>query len=429
MPKNILDDLRDLEMAGIISADISDRIENYYREKERAQPGGRINIVFAVLGTLLVSLGIILIVAHNWDALSRSLKLTISFIPVLTGQFLCGYTLYKKPGNIVWKESSSTFLFFAAGACLALISQTYHIPGSVTDFVFNWMLLVFPVIYIMRSSISSLLFIAGISFYAVYDGYGYGSMESWRYWWMLLLVMPHYFTLFKNKPQSNFTYFHHWFIPLSLTICLGTVAANEDEWMFVAYMSMFGLFYLLGTSDYFYSKRIFGNGYIVIGSLGTMCLLMTVSFEWFWRELSRGNLRDTLFSPELIAALIFSLLAVVLLWVHIRNRKGRPVNWMGAIFLGFIFIFFLGFFDAWSASIAANLLVMAAAVFTIDRGNRLNHLGILNYGLIIIAILVVCRFFDTNISFVIRGLMFMGVGAGFFIANSRLLKKRKQHDA
>jgi uncharacterized membrane protein len=427
MPKNILEELQELEKAGIISADISDRIENYYREKEKVQPGGRMNIVFAVLGTLLVSLGIILIVAHNWDTLSRPLKLCISFIPVLTGQLLCGYTLYKKAGNVVWKESSSTFLFFAAGACLALVSQTYHIPGSVADFVFTWMLLVFPLIYIMRSSISSLLFIAGISFYAVYGGYG--STESYHYWWLLLLVLPHYFGLFKNKSQSNFTYFHHWFIPLSLTICLGTIADNADEWMFVAYMSMFGLFYLLGTSDFFYNKRIFGNGYIVIGSLGTMSLLMTVSFEWFWGELSRENLADPLFSPEFLAALIFSLLAAGLLWVHIRNRKGRSVNWMGTIFLGFIFIFFLGLSDAWLASIAANLLVMAAAIFTIDRGNRLNHLGILNYGLIIIAILVVCRFFDTHISFVIRGLMFMCVGAGFFIANNRLLKKRKQHDA
>jgi len=41
---------------------------------------------------------------------------------------------------------------------------------------------------------------------------------------------------------------------------------------------------------------------------------------------------------------------------------------------------------------------------------------------------VVCRFFDTNISFVLRGLMFVAVGAGFFFANSRLIKKRQQHE-
>jgi hypothetical protein len=75
-----------------------------------------------------------------------------------------------------------------------------------------------------------------------------------------------------------------------------------------------------------------------------------------------------------------------------------------------------------------NLLVLAAAIFTMQRGNALHHLGILNYGLLIIAALVVCRFFDTDISFVIRGLLFVGVGAGFFFANSQFIKKRKQHE-
>jgi hypothetical protein len=55
----------------------------------------------------------------------------------------------------------------------------------------------------------------------------------------------------------------------------------------------------------------------------------------------------------------------------------------------------------------------------------MNHLGILNYGLVIISILVACRFFDTDMSFVLRGLIFVSLGLGFFAVNYWMIKKRK----
>ena len=428
MSRNILKELPELITAGLISPKTAEQIKTYYRQKEKGQSDGRANTLLVILGTVLVGLGIILMVAHNWDDLSRPVKLFFSFIPVIVGQALCGYTLYKKTGSTAWREGSAVFLFLAAGACLALVSQTYHLPEDLKSFLFTWMVLVFPLIYIMRSSMASLLYICGVTLYAVYEGYGYGSKELYHYWWLILLVLPHYWMLCQQKPQSNFTIFHHWFIPLSLTICLGTVAASNEELMFIAYMSMFGAFYLLGTSAWLSEKKIFSNGYLVIGSLGTMCILLALSFRWFWNDLSGTKNEWSFFSPESIASIILTLIAMFLLIIHVTRRKETPVNLMGAIFAGFLIIFFIGTGDALTATIATNLLLLAAAVFTINRGNLLNHLGILNYGLLIITALVICRFFDTDISFVVRGLMFVAVGAGFFIANNQLLKKRKQHD-
>ncbi|MEM6542707.1 MAG: DUF2157 domain-containing protein, partial [Bacteroidota bacterium] len=62
-------------------------------------------------------------------------------------------------------------------------------------------------------------------------------------------------------------------------------------------------------------------------------------------------------------------------------------------------------------------------------GAKQDHLGILNYGLLILTALVVCRFFDTDLSFVVRGIMFVSVGAGFFVANYLMLKKRKANES
>ena len=53
MSKHILNELPVLVKDGVIDDAISDRIENYYRQKERSQPDGRINTVFAIIGTVL----------------------------------------------------------------------------------------------------------------------------------------------------------------------------------------------------------------------------------------------------------------------------------------------------------------------------------------------------------------------------------------
>jgi hypothetical protein len=40
--------------------------------------------------------------------------------------------------------------------------------------------------------------------------------------------------------------------------------------------------------------------------------------------------------------------------------------------------------------------------------------------------LVVCKFFDEDLSFITRGILFISVGIGFFVANYLVIKKRKK---
>lgn len=417
-------ELSELIAEGLLSPDAAEKIRAYYYQKDASQPN-RINVVFGIIGSVLVGLGIILIVAHNWDELSRPVKLIFSFTPLLLGQVLCAYSLYKKRGNITWTESSATLLFFAVGACVAMVSQIYNIPGSMEDLLFTWMLLGLPLVYLMPSSVVSLFYIAGITVYGVTDGYGYQSSDSYHYWWLLLLVLPNYLLLIKNQPRSNFTTFHHWFVPASLTICLGTLSATDGLYMTIAYINLFSVFYLIGTSRWFLSRHIMTNAYFIIGSLGTMSILIALTFRGVWSDLSTQ--REALSISEILAIAITGIMALYLLYVNFRNRDNQPLNLLWFIFLLFAAVFFISLTEPSVAAFSMNVLVLGASIFILLRGQALNHLGLVNYGLLIIAVLVLCRFFDTNLSFVIRGLLFVAVGCGFFFANTRLLKKRNQH--
>ena len=80
------------------------------------------------------------------------------------------------------------------------------------------------------------------------------------------------------------------------------------------------------------------------------------------------------------------------------------------------------------AAIIANGIVLAIGVLEIKRGNQLNDLRILNLGLLIITILITCRFFDTDFSFIVRGILFIVLGLGFFLTNYLMVKKRNRNE-
>src|SRR5215203_1095027 len=424
---SILKDIPELISAGIISQETADKISDYYSNKTRNSPN-RLFIVFGIFGAILVALGIILLVAHNWDDLSRPTKSFFAFLPLVVGQLLCGFVLSKKTGSIAWSESTSAFLFFSVGACISLIAQIYNIPGDLTSFLLTWILLCLPLVYLMQSSITSLLYVTGITYYAVEISYWFflsnPSSGSYLYWSLLLAVLPHYYLLYKKKPESNFMIFHNWLVPLSVIICLGTVAKNEGELMYIAYFSLFGLFYLIGSSKFFQRQKLRNNGYKILGSLGTIVLLLVLSFDGFWSGLRNKDFisNEVITSPEFVAAAVISLLGFGILYFQQKNKTSKEIEPMALVSILFIITFIIGLVSPVSVVII-NLFVFTIGLLTIFDGAKKDHLGVLNYGLLIIMVLAICRFFDTDLSFIIRGFLFVSVGIGFFATNYWMLKK------
>jgi uncharacterized membrane protein len=426
---NILKDIPELVKADIISEETAEKILGYYQGKS-GQSTNRLFIVFGVLGAILVGLGVILIIAHNWDEISRTTKTLLAFIPLLAGQILCGFTIIKRPDSEAWRESGAAFLFFAIGASISLVGQIHNIPGNLSSFLLVWMLLCLPLVYVMKSSITSLLFLIGITYYAVETSYWtYDSSDSHFYWFLLLTILTHYYLLYKKNPHSNFMIFHNWLIPISVIITLGTISKSSDELMFVAYFSLFGFFHLLGELDFFTRQRPRNNGYNVLGFLGTIVLLLTLSFDWFWEELRRTDLifNEIITAPEFYTSIIISILASGMLTLHLKNKLMKDLKPIAPVFVLFILTFIIGLTSSLSV-ILINILVFTIGIFTIRDGAKQDNLGVLNYGLLIITALVICRFFDTDLSFVIRGGLFVTVGIGFFATNFWMLKKRKIND-
>jgi uncharacterized membrane protein len=417
----ILDDLEELIQAGIISEDNAVGIREYYQAKDQGSPN-RLFLIFGLLGAILVGLGIILIIAHNWDNFSQTTKTIFAFIPLIIGQAICAYSLIKIPENQTWREAGATFTFFAIGGCISLVSQIYHIQGNTSDFLLTWMLLALPLVYVMNSAMSSLLYILGFSYYAMELGYfDYPTKKPYLYLVMLASIIPFFLKLRYYNPKSNFVGFHNVFFVISATIVLGTFTNKEFSLILINYLAIFSLFYLVG----FFYQDSGSSAYNIVGAIGALSILISLSFDDIWESLAKASFDwpQSLQGPEfwfllILSAAIFYLLS--LLYLRKQLEIYRPLVWIFPIILP---IYFIGF-QSPGMYIFINLIVLAIGVLTILRGNRENNLRTLNFGLVIISALVIFRFFDSDIPFTIRGILFLLLGVGFFVANYRMLRMK-----
>ncbi|MFI1772090.1 DUF2157 domain-containing protein [Thalassobellus citreus] len=423
MNSKIQNDIKELVEAQVISQDTAFKITSYYQSKQVDSPN-RLFTVFAVLGSTLVGLGIILILAHNWDDFSRTIKTVFAFLPLIIGQLCVGYSILKKK-SVTWKEASGVFLFFAVGSSMALVSQIYNIPGNLSSYLLTWTILGLPLVYLLRSNALGILHIVFATYYAVEHGYLYNSSGTpWLYILLIVAILPYYSTLLKQKATANITSVFNWLVPLSIIIVLGTFIESNGVFGYLMYVSLFGLLYNLGKLPYFNNQKLRKNGYLVLGSLGTVYMLLLASFEWLWTDLFSEVMLFN--SQEFYIYIFFFLLAFVVLIYGKKNNWLKGINLFQYLFIIFSIIFFIGFSNDIFPVILINLLVLALGVMAIKLGADKLHFGVLNYGLLIITILIVCRFFDTNMSFVLRGLLFVGVGFGFFFTNYLMLKKQKK---
>ncbi len=421
MNSKIKNDIKELVEEQVISKGVASKIEAYYKTKQTDTPN-RLFVIFGVLGSLLVGLGIILILAHNWDDFSKTTKTIFAFLPLVIGQFFVGYSILKKK-SVTWKEASGTFLFFAVGASMALISQIYNIPGDLSSYLLAWVLLCVPLIYLLKSHAVAILHIVFATSYACSLGYFTGNESPWFYLLLMVLVLPHYWQLIKQQLHANITSIFNWILPLSVIIVLGAFVKNNEAFGFLIYVILFGLFYNLGKLSLFDNQKLRRNGYLVLGSLGTVYMLLLTSFKWLWEDVFRDDLQFN--SQEFYISIVLFLMTLgVLVVSYLKNQKSS-FNLFQVVFIFFTVLFYVGLVSSALPIIFINLIILTLGIVAVKIGADSFHFGILNYGLIIITALIACRFFDTNMSFVIRGLLFVGVGVGFFATNYIMLKKQK----
>lgn len=423
-------ELPELVDKDIISAESAEKIRNYYGSDTISSSRRTFLTVFSIIGVVLVGLGIILILAHNWEQLSRYNRLVIAVGMLVAAQVLAGVALLFKRDNAAWNEGTATFLMIMVGAANALVGQTYHLVEDTSGFLLSWMMLSLPLIYLMNANTAAVLYLVGVTVWAA-EGH-FSLLGKQAIWLMLGLVVPYYWRMLSRDRYANRTVIFAWGFILSLYICFGIAfSAYLDMLGMLMYSALFVITYLVGVRWFDDNAQGWLNPYKWLGLFGAIGITFMLTFRSFWFH--QGLLLKTYQLKSAEAALACLLLTIVIglnIWL---TRHQRTHHWrFGIVPIVICIGNLLVNYDAsgLSATVLVNVYLLIISMTVIIQGVRANSLGVLNTGMLMLAALIAARFLDISFSFIVRGLVFMALGAGLLIANFVMVRRKAgwQHD-
>ena len=134
-----------LVAAGIISSAQKQQILDFDKDKNSSFAGKLISI----LGVFIVGLGVISVVAANWNGISDAIKLIVMFLMLFGGGALASY--WDKKGMTDKAEKMLVGLFLLSGAAIGLIIQIYQLSGGRWyDVLFIWCLVTLPLLFALK---------------------------------------------------------------------------------------------------------------------------------------------------------------------------------------------------------------------------------------------------------------------------------------
>ena len=409
-------ELKELEQHGVITQTVANDIRAYCNRNKKPI---NMMLLFGVLGAVFSGLGIILILAHNWDDLSRTIKTVVAFLPLVIGQLFVFYGWFRKKTK-AWMQTSGTFLFFAIGSSISLVSQIYNI--DLQSFLLTWILLSCPMIYLLKSEVLGLIHIIMITYYASVGNNFSNSEDPWLYIPLLLFIVPQYIGLIQHRNSDNITAVFHWLIPGSFFIALPQFCNGGFLESTLLYIGVSSACYLFGRQHFIASGHSVRNGYRVLGGLGLIIILLMSSFQWFWQELGSA----TLVWENLGLVSLFSVIVLVLLGYSYYDNKRRVLDMHEWTFPVFLIALGLASIDSIATVIMINMFLFAIGLNAIRKGVKTLSFASVNYGMVLITVLVLCRFFDMEMHILLRGVLFVCVGLGFFITNYSIVQKQKK---
>ncbi|MDE0838960.1 MAG: DUF2157 domain-containing protein [Kiritimatiellae bacterium] len=423
----LLRELPSLVGDGVLDGGAAERLRSHYADLAASRRNWALTI-FGILGGGLVGLGVILLLAHNWSGMPRPVRTLLSIAPLLCAQCLAGWGLLRGKQSTSWRETVAILWTLSIGASTALVAQTYHISGSASQFALTWMLFTIPVVYLLNATSPALIYLAGIIWWAMEAAHG--SHSEWWLWPLLALVVPHTMQAVRGNPYRTRPVLLLWGYAIALCFAVPLLFENNLDNLWVpVFCGLFGCYYLVGTFWFDDSPSVWQKPFVLIGSLASTLFAFVFASEAPWREVrwyvSYSNHQFGYFSLyDALAAL--PVIAVIMLLVSCVRRGKTGAMLLGAMPILATLGYVLSARPQWTlvTVIVFNIYVFALGAQRLVIGFKSMRVGMVNTGILLIFALIILRFFDTEMSFVARGIVFVILGVAFLVTNVVLARRK-----
>jgi uncharacterized membrane protein len=409
----------------VISPEQAETLRNRYRDHSSAVPWGL--LVFASAGAIVVGLGVILLIAYNWDDIPKAGKLALVFVALIAAH-VTGIRLLRRDG---WQPKLGEALVLLGtmifGAGIWLVAQVYNIDEHYPNGFLFWALGALGMAWAIRSTAHGLVAVVLLVIWGGCETFGFRDPE---YASILLLVFGVMTLAWRLKSVL--------LLSAALIGIQFLFAVNVGIWGSSAYAFTFSL--ALGAllvaaarllepktpafSDGPAALAFFGQGaFIVCGYL--------LTFEHSAEHLLNWNYNPG-FQPTKAMVFGWTLFAggiagwVMLAWqaVQRRNLEVRREEWLIPIALLYCYGMAASGAQGWGGFIAwsFDLILLGIAAMWIWRGCQESRLLPTVVGSLLLSAVVLARYLDLFESLASRGVAFIVLGA-IFIAEAMYYRK------
>jgi uncharacterized membrane protein len=441
--KYLLQELKTWTGEGIVDAETANKIASRYAHADMKSVAWS-RIILGSIGALLVGLGVIALLAANWDDIPRAARAAISFMSLAACVVTYIMGVQKEWISRSFFEPLGIFWGLSIGAGISLIAQTYNISGDPESFVLTWTLLLLPVIYATRAVAPFIGYYAGLLTWASMSQFSNGITVL--YWPLAILVLPALLSVRNENPRSFRTGLIIWGAALCSTAAIGVTLEKTlpGLWMIV-YSGAFATLLLAGLSYESKEDPILQTPLRTIGGCGLAILLYLLIFKWPWDEIGWNHYHaDIEYNPLLayfdyFLACVLPILAGFMLLV--ANRKMPATTWKGIPLVsiwtawGIAPVVVAGAYiaastleEAFLASMIITIYLAGLGLCTLAEGLIRRSMLLVNAGILILISIILGKFFCSDLSFTTKGIAFIVSGSLFFLVNSyvgRYLRKEE----
>lgn len=411
----------DLIKQGVIDQATADRLLGHYGPPAVSGSRRIVLVVFGILGALLIGGGIILLFAHNWDNLSRPMRAALSIGPLLAAQVLALGVLWKRPESAPWREGSACLIVTGILSSIALVSQTYQIPGSLAGFLLTCVLLVLPVFYLLESRTAAMIYWFGIAWWT--GAAREEERQAWIFWLLVAAALPFLIRMIWKKQEWRQIGFFA-VVALVLGGAFLTAGIPGPAWWILYYAGLFAFLSALEVFSDFDPRLRFISFF---GAFGLAVIWLLTTFEWPWAPTSYIQTK-TPDGGSWLTLLIGCALGLAALWGVPKawSKRSRSGAFAAAALIPTALAWGLAYpGGALTAQFLSNLFLAGLGVATFLDGVFSSRLGKANLGLVMISVLALARFLDSDLSFVTRGVGFIVVGLIFLATNLYLVRRKE----
>jgi uncharacterized membrane protein len=384
------------QTAGLVSEDQAARILDLYGTPQeiRERQTARGLLTLASLAALLVGLGVLLLIAYNWENLPDWVELALVF-GALVGIHAIGFALRYRLG----RRMASEVVFFLAclffGAAIGLVAQIFHINSDNPDGIWWWAVGTLPFALMLDTLLLHTLYVGLLALFAGW--LVFGSSSSFGAMLVGALRLPHNIAfsvpllalpglVWAYRKGSAKT------VALYAPLLAWWVILQPFAWRLQANPIYFlgcigGLFLILAQCHA--EDSVMAVPYRFYGSLLVAGVLVPLSYYQFNREVHSSDVAWGLLVEMVVIAIIALLLILAAgkaeRWSSAAKRAGNWVedlvlaNRRRALPMGLtLFFVLLAFWQVFLGkpllpTVLANVAMIALAIWLMQLGLRENR--------------------------------------------------------